>query len=725
MKKLTLFYQASMVVCLMSTAAACTDEVPPVPADELYLRGFVKQFGVPAQDHTFSMAEPVMAEIDINVAMDGTATFYTDAPNAPGSFILGRTDVSRGRGSMKFDIADGSDRVYVRVERNDGSVEYSGYAYVNDGKLSVGTGGSRASESCPVTAAPLDYKVGRVKERNLKAVLPYVGDKTTTWERLLEILGHDNLDPVDQKEEVSVPRLYYLKDYDYSIKTPEFSNLDIIPIVYSYINTDGSEERGIFNNQSDFDTESGGVKEDNVTKYFFKNQILDPDVTMSVRDEGEVTMDLMWRTMEGDTYWGYYYYSPEEEAEFYADPLKFFNEVPKYVVFRSNQKDSEHSLSGNNSILEIKHCTNWSSHPDSKNPDMNHEGDHVMSDWENLESNTAKTISTQIKYFRPCVLRSTRARLVYFGPQGNNTQGSYIFPKGTRIGFFYGRVNDQNKFYFGNASMNYYLFHYHIYPMGEFKATETPDNYSIFAAKYRYDGSNYVGFEEGGGDNDLNDIVFRIHNTWPPETDLTPDDLPSAQPKEWIIACEDLGNTEDYDFNDIVLKVSHVSGENLVAITPLACGGVLDSYVYFGGDQTDNLLGEIHDMLGVAREQMAGVGNGHPDIDMSKVPTLSRTVDAAWLMSENFGDFHIFTQQPGERDITKGVWIEKETSQEGSEFRAPQILLLPDDWRWPLERLNITNTYPDFKGWIGKPADHHDWTTVGSHNHHLLYERRD
>lgn len=235
MKKLTLFYQASMVVCMMSTAAACIDEVPPVPADELYLRGFVKQFGVPAQDHTFSMAEPVTAEIDINVAMDGTATFYTDAPNAPGSFILGRTDVSRGRGSMKFDIADGSDRVYVRVERNDGSVEYSGYAYVNDGKLSVGTGGSRASESCPVTAAPLDYKVGRVKERNLKAVLPYVGDKTTTWERLLEILGHDNLDPVDQKEEVSVPRLYYLKDYDYSIKTPEFSNLDIIPIVYSYI----------------------------------------------------------------------------------------------------------------------------------------------------------------------------------------------------------------------------------------------------------------------------------------------------------------------------------------------------------------------------------------------------------------------------------------------------------------------------------------------------------
>ena len=205
---------------------------------------------------------------------------------------------------------------------------------------------------------------------------------------------------------------------------------------------------------------------------------------------------------------------------------------------------------------------------------MNHEGDHVFGDWENLESTRAKTINTQIKQFRPAQFRSTRIRLVYFGEHGDSEQARYTFPAGTRIGFFYGSVSGSNKFYFGNASMNYYLFHYHVYVMGDdFTPEEKPDNYSIFAAKYRFDGSNYVGFEEGGGDNDINDIVFRIHNTWPPETDLTPNDFPVATPKEWIVACEDLGSTDDYDFNDIVLAVNHISGENMITIRPLACGG--------------------------------------------------------------------------------------------------------------------------------------------------------
>ncbi len=43
-----------------------------------------------------------------------------------------------------------------------------------------------------------------------------------------------------------------------------------------------------------------------------------------------------------------------------------------------------------------------------------------------------------------------------------------------------------------------------------------------------------------------------------PETDITPDDLPRPDSKEWIITCEDLGSFDDYDFNDVVLKVAFV-----------------------------------------------------------------------------------------------------------------------------------------------------------------------
>ncbi|MDE6453798.1 MAG: hypothetical protein K2L27_06295 [Muribaculaceae bacterium] len=715
---------AAAIAGIAVATAACTDEVPQLSTDELYLRGFIKEFGVPAKDHTWSMAEPVRAEVALAPSVSGTARFYTDSPNAPGSSILAAVPVSGGRASMRFDIETGTKSLYARVERPDGTVVFGGYVYPENGTVRIADNGSRAGGDCPVTAKPLEYKTVRVTDRNLDVIKPYVGDGTTTWEDLYyNIIGHDGMDPIDNKVEVSVPRLYSLNNFDYSQRTPEFSNLDIVPVVHTYINDEGEEKRGVFGNQSDA-SEYGN--DDNVTHYFFKQQILDPDVTMTVREEGDVTMDLMWRTMEGDTYWGYYYYSPEDEAELYADPKKFFEEVPKYVVFRRNEVEPEHSLSGNNALMQFRYCNQWSSHPDKYNPNMNHEGDHVFGEWENLESTRAKTINTQIKQFRPAQFRSVRIRLVYFGKHGDSEQGSYTFPAGTRIGFFYGSVSGSNKFYFGNAAMNYYLFHYHMYVMGgnDFTPVEKPDNYSIFAAKYRFDGSNYVGFEEGGGDNDINDIVFRIHNTWPPETDLTPDDFPVAEPKEWIVACEDLGSTDDYDFNDIVLAVNHISGENMITIRPLACGGVLESFVYFGGTEPEHALGEIHDLLGVKRGVMAGVGNGTPDIDFSKVKLIGRSVPEGWLMSESLHDFHIWTLPEDATQMNQGVWIDHEANSEG-EFRAPQMLLLPEGWRWPMERLNITRGYPDFKGWIGKPTDHHGWTGVGEHNDHLLYRRID
>lgn len=717
--KLNLVKSTLAAFAIVAFMQSCTDEVPPIDSDELYLRGFVKQFGVPAQDHTWSMASPVTAKVALEPSLNGTATFYTDAPHSPGSCILAKMAIGAGRGNMRFDTDARTSRVYARVERTDGTVTFSGYVPVEDGRVSVELQGSRAGD-CPVTAEPLDYKVNRMTDKNLAAMMPYIKEKSLTWEQLLTNLGPEAVDPVDGKVTVSIPKLYSLKNFDYSQRTPEFSNLDIVPIVESYISESGEEKRGIFGNQSDA---SDLGKDDNVTHYFFKQQILDPDVTMSVREKGEVTMDLMWRTMEGDTYWGYYYYAPEDEAELYADPKKFFEEVPKYVVFRRQSVEPEHSLKGNNSLMEYRYCRNWSSHPDRNNP-SNHDGDHVFTDWTNLESDHAKTIHQQIKEFRPAYFRSVRIRLVYFGPGGENTQGSYEFPKGTRIGFFYGSTDSRDKFYLGNAAMNYYLFHYHIHVMNsDFKPIETPDNYSIFAAKYRFDGSNYVGFEEGGGDNDINDIVFRIHNTWPPEKDLTPGDFPTPEPKSWIIACEDLGSTDDYDFNDVVLSVSHISGENQLAIRPLACGGVLESYVYFGGKELSDMLGEIHGMLGVQPTVMAGVGNGTPHIDFSKVATIERDVASDWLMSEHFGDFHIYTLAE-DANMSEGQWIEKETEGQ-SEFKAPQILLLPDDWRWPIERKSITTAYPSFKAWIGKPNDNHDWVNVTEENDRHLYVRRD
>ena len=52
---------------------------------------------------------------------------------------------------------------------------------------------------------------------------------------------------------------------------------------------------------------------------------------------------------------------------------------------------------------------------------------------------------------------------------------------------------------------------------------------------------------------------------------------PAAQ--GWIIACEDLGGSLDFDFNDVVFGISHVAGETTARVTALAAGGTLPVFI--------------------------------------------------------------------------------------------------------------------------------------------------
>ena len=107
----------------------------------------------------------------------------------------------------------------------------------------------------------------------------------------------------------------------------------------------------------------------------------------------------------------------------------------------------------------------------------------------------------------------------------------------------------------------------------------------------------HLAFEDWYGDNwDLNDMVFRIYglDDTPNIPSITDEDEPGdPDPDEkeydaypWIIACEDLGATDDYDFNDIVFGVEHVAGTQFVYVTALAAGGTLPARLYYTIDGT-------------------------------------------------------------------------------------------------------------------------------------------
>lgn len=737
---------------LIATLAACSDEVPQIPKEELYAREFVKQFGVPAQEHSWSMAATVDAEISIGRNSDGTVTFLTGSPSLPSTRILAVSDLRGGRCRARFETEAGMKSVYIVATEHDGCVVYSGYADILGANIDVADACGRASEACPVTATPVtDFMVNTIKtdpQEALKVYLrEYLADKIASGEKITsddisEIKWYDLFTWSQQRddvpsiysvetESVSVPNLFQLDNYDFSLRTPEFSVNDVLPITYGFIGTKGRFNDGVF--CESYDTN----KESNTYKYYHRDKVFDPEVSVKVKDNGPVELDLVWRAPENKMIWGYYYYDESEENDIFIDPMSFYNKVRKYIVFNGTDDERNPHLD-KNTLLEGRLCTNRQNHSvvnfDSdhqpvihyQNPnDCADDDAHTLADtWEPIGPNYTKTIYNQEFAIRGARLRGARIRLVYFGKDGDGA-ASYDFPKGTKIGFFTCgyegkkfRMSHTNVAYFVHvqrATGNY------LGPESNKKAMDSP-----FAVKYNFNGSTYVGFEENT-DNDLNDLIFRASNVEKGK-DITPDNFPEPEEQEWILACEDLGTTDDYDFNDIVVKLRYVSGTGEAVFTPVACGGTLLSDIYLGSEgENPKYWGEIHEMLGVEPGVMAGTGNGTAEIDHSGVQSATITVAKDATVRDVLENLRIHTIYPGSDDKVHGEWGEWATKEEyvseNPALRVPRMLILPASWRWPKERVSITDAYEGFRGWVGNPEDNADWPHNGIEDN--LYLRTD
>ena len=91
-----------------------------------------------------------------------------------------------------------------------------------------------------------------------------------------------------------------------------------------------------------------------------------------------------------------------------------------------------------------------------------------------------------------------------------------------------------------------------------------------------------MGIEDGGefgGDHDVNDMMFFINAKIKDEDIIEMKNKP--EPQSWLLAVEDLGNIGDFDFNDLVVKISHVSGDRHITVEPLASGGTLPIRLFY------------------------------------------------------------------------------------------------------------------------------------------------
>ncbi len=254
----------------------------------------------------------------------------------------------------------------------------------------------------------------------------------------------------------------------------------------------------------------------------------------------------------------------------------------------------------------------------------------------------------------------------------------------------------------------------------------------------------YIGFEdwpndENASDFDLNDLVLAFDGYEP--TIINEDPEVSSC---WLLVCEDLGGSFDTDYNDVIFKVEHVSGQTKAKVTPMAAGGTLASYIVFndptqGATTFDYVVGEIHEMFNVARmpsgqydpinaitSRWEKTGNT-VEIPVHENWTIAYNVDDVSYTYDNLrnngskganmGGFYILTLTSGKEVNTFSPTIGDLSSSKSSIIAAPgkgdapYILCLPytytkDEngkrntyvWAWPQELCTICSAAYDQDG---------------------------
>ena len=222
--------------------------------------------------------------------------------------------------------------------------------------------------------------------------------------------------------------------------------------------------------------------------------------------------------------------------------------------------------------------------------------------------------------------------------------------------------------------------------------TDSKDHYEYIILEI--DGAYYLGFDfyathpENQASN-LNMDVDRdwVFNDW--IVKITPAYHKGEGPDPVIpyakrIICEDLGSTDDFDFNDVVFD-AYIDTENDKTYIKLqAAGGILSLKV--AGH-------EVHSEFGVDQNVMVNTGLHSED-------PVEFVVDGAYA---NYNAIPVTVED----NRTAGQFIRYELKSEIG--RAPQKICVDTDYEWCTERQNIEDKYPLFKFYVGNPNIQYGW----------------
>lgn len=188
---------------------------------------------------------------------------------------------------------------------------------------------------------------------------------------------------------------------------------------------------------------------------------------------------------------------------------------------------------------------------------------------------------------------------------------------------------------------------------------------------------------------------------WEPLGDPDPD----PQPITWILACEDLGGSFDYDFNDVVWSVqtSWSGGTPTTKVKVLAAGGTLGFALKYKETLICNKGNAFTASTTDEQVVNAGASNG-----VNRTPNEFTLTTAITTISTEWQEFSVVVKDHGgSQHVVQNIKKSTENS------KAPQIILLPEEWEWPTELTPINEAYTNFTTWVtnNTAATWENWRT--------------